>query len=363
MHSAGRGAARTTDATRLIDVATFAGVSIATASQALNGGPVAAATRARIIEAADKLHYVPRSSAQNLRTGRGRTLGMWIVNRPGAVELTEDSAFFYPLIRGAMDGAQAAGLRMTLRVLNAPMQDVAATLAAEAGGGVYAAFVLVPQWQNDGAYVLGARNHGLPVVAINDPSSSADAVAMIDNEIGVAEALTHLVRMGHRRVGYLAGPIDHLDAERRLQSFYRIAAEIGIRVREPYIHRGDFTIAAGAAGLKQLIESCTAAGIDRPSALLAADDYVAAGALQEAARRGMSVPGDLSIMGYDDVDVARATAPPLSTIRQPLFELGIAAAALAAALSRGEAVERVTRLAPSLVARESVREHVESEMR
>lgn len=339
---------------RLQDVAAMAGVSPATASLALNGRRVGGEARRRVLEAAMKLHYVPRASAQALKTGRATTMGMWILNRPGGVELTEESSFFYPLIRGVLTGAQESGFQLSFNVLSAAPQDVRSLLAAEASRGSYAAFILVPQWQNDGTYVSAVRSCGVPTVTVNDPGRTANVSVVVDNEGGIEAALRALADRGHHTIGYLSGPSGHLDAERRLNAFYRYTAELGMRVRRPYVQRVDFTIDGGVKGMSELLAQIQNCRVGLPSALLAADDYVAAGALQVAAREGIRVPGQLSVVGYDDVDVARATSPRLTTVHQPLFETGRAAADAAIALANGHSVPSVIELAPELVIRESV---------
>lgn len=334
---------------RLSDVATLARVSTATASLALNGGPVAEATRERVIAAADQLRYVARSHARALKTGRTGILGLWVINRPGTVELTEDSGFFYRVLRGALGAAERAGCTVSFDVRLADLAQVGEALASVAAQGMHDAVIIVPQWTNDGSYATAVRARGIPVVTLGDPHAAGDASVRADQAAGMRLAVQHLVDRGHSELAYLAGPVGHLDAEARLAAFYQLTAELGLRVPPDRVRRTDFTIEAGFAATAALLN--TAGPI---TALLAADDYVAAGAIQAAYACGVRVPHDLSVVGFDDVDVARATTPPLTTVRLPLAELGDLAASTAAALARGERPSLPAPLQPTLVVRESV---------
>lgn len=334
---------------RLSDVAALAGVSVATASLALNGQPVAETTRERVQEAAAQLRYVARSHAKALKTGQTGVIGFWIVNRPGTVELTEDSGFFYRILRGAFTAAETHGFSISFNVARADLAQVGEHLSAVAGRGLYDAVIIAAQWANDGSYAGAVRARGVPVVTLNDPHEPGDANVRVDQEAGIRLAVDHLVANGHTDIAYLAGPAGHLDADARLAAFYKATAERGLRVPERHVRRVDFTIEAGAAAFAALLD-----GSRSFTALLAADDFVAAGAIQTAHERGLRVPADVSVVGFDDVDVARATTPPLTTVKMPMTEVGERAATAAAALVRQDATVASVVLAPSLVERASV---------
>jgi DNA-binding LacI/PurR family transcriptional regulator len=129
---------------RLSEVATLARVSTATASLALNGGPVADATRARVIGAAEQLRYVARSHARALKTGRTGILGLWVINRPGTVELTEDSGFFYRILRGALGAAERARRTVSFDLRLADLSVVGDALTDVAAQGMHGAVIIVP---------------------------------------------------------------------------------------------------------------------------------------------------------------------------------------------------------------------------
>jgi LacI family purine nucleotide synthesis repressor len=335
----------------LKDVAALANVSLATASQALRDGPVSTDTRRAVLDAAAKLRYVPQASGRLLRTGRSRSVGLWVLNQADAPELTEDCSFFYAVLRGALEEVESAGFSFRFGVLTGSSEQVGSSLARTAASGTPGGFIVIPQWQSDGRYVEGLAGAGVPYATIND--APAGPSVLVDNDMGIRLAVQHLVDRGHREIGYLAGPRGHLDAERRLAAFYRVAAEHGLRVPASWVQRVAFTVDGGVTGFGRLAERAKGDGEGLPSALLAANDYVAAGSLRSAQQHGLRVPDELSVVGFDDVDVARATFPALTTIRQPLRELGRRAAAVVLALLEGEPAASAE-LPVELIVRDSV---------
>lgn len=340
---------------RLADVAVLAGVSIATASQALNGGAVAAATRTRVQEAAATLHYVPRMSAQALRTGRTRDIALRVLATPESVGYSEAS-FYYALIRGALAGADEADVHLSVQFVTTTPLDAGTRLATEAVARGFGALVVLPQWTHDRSYLSALANHRIPVVTLNDRDAEADCALGIDEQHGMRLAVDHLLQHGHRELGYVAGPERHLDAEARLTAFYRLCAEHGIRVRPEHVLRSDYAISAGHDVFARYLRSRR--GGNAPTAWLAADDYIAAGVIQAAHAQGLRVPDDFSLVGYDDTEVAQATNPPLTSVHLPLFEMGHRAALEAARLIDGPAAgwQGPITLAPTLTCRASVRE-------
>lgn len=325
---------RQTTSVRLTDVASLAGVSISTASQALNGGAVADATRARVLDAAAALKYVPRASAQLLRTGEVSEIALRVLTSPTAVEYSEAS-FFYPLVRGALDGAHQSRLHLSIQFMRAESADAGAQLAAEFHARAFGALILLNQWEAP-SHILELQAQNIPLVVINDPSSSARSVVAIDETHGVSLAVDAFAEHGHQHVGYVTGPEGHRDASARLAVFYRRCAERGLRVHPEDVIHSEYSIESGARVFGAHLDQRSA---DRPmpTAWLAADDYVAAGMLQAASARGLDVPRDFSLIGYDDIEIAQATTPPLTSVKLPMYTVGLEAALAAAAVVRGGA--------------------------
>jgi LacI family purine nucleotide synthesis repressor len=333
---------------RLRDVAALAGVSVASASQVLSGGPAGEQTRHKVLQAARQLRYVPHAGARELRKGAPSTVAMWVLNRADAEELTENNSFYYALMRGALDELDRAGHSFDFRVGEHPAGDA---LLGAALSGRYRGLIVVPQWDVDGLQLEELDRLGTPCVTVNRRRRDGISVR-VDHAAGIGLAVAHLARAGHRAIGYLAGPEGHLDAEERLAAFYRHAAAAGARVDEKWVLRTSFSIESGRESMYALLAE-TEIGGDGPTALLAANDYVAAGALRACAASGVRVPEELSIIGFDDIDVARATVPALTTVHQPLRELGRAAAQAVLRIADGGDAESAV-LEPTLVERESV---------
>jgi LacI family transcriptional regulator, purine nucleotide synthesis repressor len=231
---------------------------------------------------------------------------------------------------------------------------VSSRLATEAAALGLGAVIVLPQWASDTSYMSGLRAQGTPVVVLNDRAASANCVLSIDEVHGMKLAFDHFAEQGHRSVGYLAGPPDHLDAEARLSAFYRLCAERSLTVAPKDVIRTDYAIPAGRAAFAAYLQRW---GNSMPTAWLAADDYVAAGALQAAAAAGLRVPDDFSLIGYDDIEIAQATTPPLTSVRLPMYDLGYRAASAAGALvDQGDVAQGSHRtLKPTLTTRASVR--------
>jgi len=307
----------------LKDVAALAGVSVASASLVLGGRSTGEETRRKVLDAANQLGYVAHAGARELRTGTPSSVEMWVLNRAEAEELSETNSFFYALIRGALDELERAGYSFSFRVGDHPTAGVPGALDAAALSGRHRGLILIPQWASDGAYLRAVERAGIAHVTVNE-ARSVSANVRIDHAEGIRLALRHLQAAGHQAIAYLAGPPGHLDAEERLAAFYRYAAEAGMHVREEWVLRTGFSVNAGREGMRACAELA------------------------------VRVPDDLSLVGFDDVDVARATVPALTTIRQPLRELGAAAARAVLVLANDEAPEPVV-IRPELIERDSVR--------
>jgi LacI family transcriptional regulator, purine nucleotide synthesis repressor len=328
---------------RLSDVASLAGVSISTASQALNGGAVAAATRTRVMDAAAALRYVPRTSARLLRTGEVNEIALRVLTSPTSVEYSEAS-FFYPLVRGALEGAHQSRLHLSIQFMRAESEDAGARLAAEFRARAFGALILLNQWEQP-RHIQELQAQGIPMVVINDPASTATSVVAIDESHGISLAVDELARHGHQHIGYVTGPKGHRDASARLAVFYRRCAEHGLQVHPTDVIHSEYSIASGARVFGEYLDS---RGADRklPTAWLAADDYVAAGMLQAASARGLEVPRDFSLIGYDDIEIAQATTPPLTSVRLPMYTIGFESALAAAAVVRGSSQANIRKIIP-----------------
>jgi DNA-binding LacI/PurR family transcriptional regulator len=333
----------------LRDVAALAGVSTATASNALRGNPVSALALERVRRAAANLDYTPHAAGRSLRTGQPGQIGLWV-----NAALDNTSPVLAGLVLGAVNGMEDSGYSLQVAAIGNAPGEWQARIAEVAASGRYAAFIAAHLYRDDTSWWVPVRAHGLPLVVMNDGVAAADIAIMTDNRSGMRLLMEHLHALGHRSVGTIAGTEGHNEADIRLDAFYRAAANLGMRAPEAFVMRAEaFSIAEGERAMTRLLGTRERA--DLPTAIVCGDDRIAIGALRASLRHGLRVPGDLSIVGFDDAWLAEVTTPPLTTIRQSHARVGQAAAEAAIELvSAGIPIERITRTIPvDLVVRDS----------
>ncbi|MGY4398123.1 LacI family transcriptional regulator [Sphingomonas sp. UYAg733] len=320
------------------DVARTASVSVASASRALNGhASVTAATRARVIEAADALNYVPHLGARSLSTRRSNTIGVVLPDLFGE--------FFSEIIRGIDYAAHRRGLQLLLSNMHGSAQETAAALRAMRGR-VDGLLVMSPQLDAD--FLAHNLPKGLPAVVMNGRIEGArHASIAIDNQAGAHAAVAHLVAQGCKRIAHLAGPVGNADADERALGFREAVAEM-LGDRDPIVLAGDFSEEAGIAAAADL----AGRGVD---GVFSANDIMAIGCMIALADTGVDIPGDVAIVGFDDVPIARYVTPGLSTMRVHIAQLGESALErLVATIEADEAPEATAEfLTPELVVRAS----------
>ena len=289
------------------DVARAAGVSVASVSRALNGhDSVTDATRKRIEEVADELHYVPHAGARSLITRRTQTIGVLLPDLYGE--------FFSELIRGMDSAARAHGLHLLISSSHGS--------AAEAGlalrtlqGRVDGLLVMAPH--TDTGTIAASLPNALPTVLMNTRIADGNHASLrIDNRGGATAMVEHLVRTGHRRIAFISGPTTNFDAEERLRG-YREALTRLLPGEKESVLAGDFSEESGyRAGLRLCAQA------DRPQAIFAANDMMALGCLFALTEHGLSVPDDIALAGFDDIPITRFVTPPLTTVRVRIDDLG-----------------------------------------
>jgi LacI family transcriptional regulator len=300
----------------ITEVARQAGVSIATASRVMASAdyPVSAATRARVLDAAQALDYVPNALARGLLKSQIPVVGV-IVH-----DITDP--YFAELVRGVEDAASPEGyLVITCSSDRDPAQEnsyVRLLRSMRAAAVIFAGSGIDDPTLNEelARHLAGIRENGSAVIHLSPHAFGAPEVG-VDNVAGIAAMVAALVELGHRRIGFLAGPTALYVARERLGGYRRGLQEAGIRFDPTLVVETAFDREGGAAGVHRLLEAAPDV-----TAVCCANDLLALGAMARLAERGVAVPERISVTGVDDIAVASMTHPGLSTVRFPLRELG-----------------------------------------
>jgi LacI family transcriptional regulator len=324
------------------DVARLAGVSVATVSRVLNGSaPVRDDTRVRVLEVARQLRFAPNGAARALSRRRAGSLGVVLPDLYGE--------FFSELLRGIDQQAQRAGHSLLVSSSHHDAHGVSVAVRAMRGR-VDGLLVMAPEVSGDALDAV--LPDGIPVVLLNRaPGLTAESI-MVDNYGGAHAMTRHLLALGHRRIGFIAGAEDNADSDERELGYRTALAEAGVSLDDTRYVRGDFTEDGGWRAMLSMLASGP-----RPTAIFAANDAMAIGALSALRDADLGVPIDVAVVGFDDIPVARFLSPPLTTVRVGIAALGQRAASLLlAALEERAPPDRVPRrgvLPTELVVRSS----------
>jgi len=286
------------------DVADAAGVSVATVSRVYNGiDAVAEPTRARVIAATAALDYVPHSGARSLSTRRTDTIGVILPGR--------SREFFSELIRGIDLATRARGLHLLLS--HSHGDPVEATTVLRAMRSRVDAIVVMSPYADEG--VLAALGGSTPLVLLGSGGDAGGHPRFaIDNHAGAFAMTAHLLGAGFRRIAFVSGPADNIEAAQRLAGYRdALAAHGGVPEQ---VAQGDFSEQSGARAAGLLLEG------PRPDAIFAGNDMMAVGCLQALREAGLRVPDDIALAGFDDIPISRFLDPPLTTVGVPIAELG-----------------------------------------
>jgi LacI family transcriptional regulator len=329
------------------DVAREAGVSQATAARALAGyGYVSEATRLRVRDAATTIGYRPNAVARSLVSGATKTIGVVV----GDIE----NPFFAGAARGIADVLERDGYTLLLansdEDLARERRAVEALHARQVDG-----LAVVPSSGDDGAHLAAILREGRPVVLLDRPISglAADAV-LVDNREGAERAVGHLAALGHRRIGLVGDAPGIVSTGERIDGYRAALADVGAPALDALVSLGGSSIDEGHRSALRLLGRR-----DRPSALFTVNNFMTAGALGAIRELGLRIPGDVALVGFDDLDWTTLVDPPISVIAQPVAELGRTVAERLLERLRGDSgPPRETRLTTRLVIRGSCGGHV-----
>ena len=332
------------------DVAEACGVSPSTVSFVLNNGPrpVSVATRARIVEAMERMNYHPNAAARGLARSRMNNIGVLFTD-------VETGVVTNVYVSEILSGVFREAARHTLDVLVITQQwkDAAHSAAPLRDRRSDGFLLIAPQIGSDIVTEIAALGQPLMTVAgLPTGKSSPVSCVDVDNENGAQRATEHLLSLGHRRIAHITGTLTHHSAIARREGFRRTLAAAHCPLPEEYIAPGDYAayydepITSSVIGLLSLPEP--------PTAIFCANDGIGRMASAIARERGVRIPEDLSLIGFDDLPEALTTNPPLTTLRQPLRQIGETATRLLVQNIAGEMTESEYRLLkPELIVRGS----------
>lgn len=289
------------------DVARAAGVSAMTVSRVMNGGTnVRADTRKAVLAAVEQLDYRPNAAARSLAAGGAAQIGLLYAN-PSAGYLSQ-------FLIGALETARRAGSHLVLEAC----EDDSALAQAEAVRQLVDArvrgVVLPPPLSESAVVRTALAQAGIPWAAIAMGSQEAGTLNVRIDDFEAARAMTrHLVELGHREIGFIKGHPNQVASAERHRGFVAALEEAGIDPASARIEQGLFTYRSGIDAAERILAAPGA-----PTAIFASNDDMAAAAVGVAHRHGLHVPGDLSIVGFDDTAIATSIWPALTTIRQPI---------------------------------------------
>ncbi len=325
------------------DVAKAAGVSVTTVSHVINSTRfVAPQTRKKVEQAVQDLGYQPSSLARALKVKSTRTIGMLVSS--------STNPFFAEVVRGVEEGCFQKGYSLILCNSGDEHERHLAYLKTLMQKRIDALVVMTTS--SDKIFYDKLRSlDTLPKVLL-DAELGLDACAIGDDSIlGGQLATNHLIEAGFKEIGCLTGPDGHPRSRDRYRGFEQAMEQSGLELRADWVASDELSAPGGYRAMLKVLEAD-----DRPKAVFACNDMMAIGAYRAIQERGLSIPDDIAIIGYDDLELAAYLTPALTTIHQPSFELGLKAAEiLIDHLDEKADMPDVIQLEPGLVERESVR--------
>jgi LacI family transcriptional regulator len=295
---------------RIEDVAAAAGVSMKTVSRVLNEEPrVSESTRQRVREAVERLQYKPSLSARSLAGQRSYMVALAYDN-PSRNYLME-------IQRGVLDACHAQHYTLVLAPVTYGDGRTIAELDELARHTAVDGFILTPPLTDDMQLLAHFDEQAMPFASIAPRIPRGRIGVTLDEHNATCELMAHLVALGHRRIAHIKGPPSHGAAEWRHAGYREGLRNAGIAYDPTLTVNGAFTFESGVAGANRLLDL-----EEPPTAIFAGNDDTAAGVLRVAGERGLKVPLDLSICGFDDTPLSRHTFPALTTVRQPGQDMG-----------------------------------------
>ncbi|EGQ9169027.1 substrate-binding domain-containing protein [Vibrio cholerae] len=326
------------------DIARLAGVSTSTVSHVINKSRfVSDEIAERVNNAAQQLNYAPSALARSLKMNRTKTIGMLVT--------TSTNPFFGEVVKGVERSCYHQGYNLILCNTEGDNQRMKASINTLLQKRVDGLLLMCSTLEGERLDVFD-RYPDIPIVVMDWGPILFASDKIQDNSLqGGYMAAKHLIECGHKEIGCITGPLIRHQAQMRYEGYKRALAEAGIAINPDWIVESDFECEGGYQAFEKLYQRGKL-----PSALFVSNDMMAMGVIQAANQRGLRIPDDLSLIGYDDVHIAKFMTPALTTIHQPKYRLGKAAIdTLLYRLENPDTTAQVVQLEPTLVVRNSVR--------
>lgn len=324
------------------DVAELAGVSIKTVSRVVNQEPnVRDSTRAKVEEAISRLNYRPNLSARNLAKQRSYLIGL-IYDDPSAYEIPS-AGYVISMQLGALKACRTADYELLIHPCNYRSRNIGPELKALIEHARPVGIVLAAPLSNMPRIVDAIEATGTPFVRLSPGTATVSQPTVVTNDREISAEMTrYLASLGHKRIAFIKGHTSHKAVSNRYIGYLDGLKQSGLPFSSDLIEQGDNSFDSGEAAGTRLLQRA-----QRPTAIFAANDDMAAGVIRAADLLGVSVPGEVSVAGCDDISLARQICPTLTTIRQPLAAMAERAAMMLISSAREGVVPQAKEVVPA----------------
>ncbi|MCU0315546.1 MAG: LacI family transcriptional regulator [Fimbriimonadaceae bacterium] len=326
------------------DIARKVGVSVSTVSYALNNGPkpVAPQLKQRILDAAKDLDYYPRHLARSLKRKKSDVIGF--IHSHMTFDIMRSPAI-HEVIVGISNACQEQGKDLLIYTHSDRLEDQG-LLSMILDGRVDGVIIFAPENQEEIFQTLDRRN--FPYAILLGETSEDRFCYSVDNRHGVEMAVNHLANLGHTKIGHITGRLSLYDGLERDRAFKDALRDRNLPVVDHWVQSGNFEYQVSYSVALDMLQLP-----DKPTAIFASNDVMARATIDAARTLGLSVPTDLSVVGFDDTEVPNLGAPALTTVRQPLENLGRKALEAVVQIAEGNSVPRPELIQTTLIVRES----------
>lgn len=324
------------------DIARIAGVSKKTVSRVINRSPmVHEDTRARVQAVMDRYRYVPDPQARGLAFRKSFLIGL-VYDNPNA-------QYIVNMMEGALDGLRGSDCELVVHPCDRHSSEFIPGVRNFVERQRLRGVILLPPISENEDLIASLKDIGCAYVRVSYALLDEPRRMLVSNDRqAVAEVASYLQSLGHQRIGYIAGPRGFMSARERREGFVEALGKRGLRLPDSLIVEGGYTYESGLAGAEVLLTRSP-----RPTAIFASNDEMAAGVYRAAYSRGLAVPRDLSVVGFDDGPIAARLMPPLTTVRLPIRDIGRLAARKLVVPGSADAAATDSLVVPHLVIRDS----------